>query len=56
MMIEFLTDANYQNALVLSLISGLATTVGGVVVIAFGAPSNKMTGLMLGFASGFVYI
>jgi len=49
---EFFTNDQYQSALALSFISGLATSIGGLFVICFGQPSHKTTGLMLGFASG----
>jgi hypothetical protein len=39
----------------LSLISGLSTGLGGCTVMLFGAPKNKHVGLMLGFASGYIF-
>lgn len=49
---EFFSDENNRNAMVLSLISGLSTGLGGVFIALFGSPSKRTTGFMLAFASG----
>jgi hypothetical protein len=50
--LNFFRDENNKTALLLSLISGLSTGLGGLFIALFGSPSKSVTGLMLGFASG----
>jgi ZIP family zinc transporter len=40
------------NVLVLSLVAGLATVIGGALVMAFGKPSMRVYDGLLGFAAG----
>jgi len=46
----------HYTALLLSLISGLSTGLGGLVVIFFGEPRKAVVGFMLRFASGYRFI
>ncbi|CAN1750655.1 Zinc transporter ZTP29 [Linum perenne] len=45
-------DSQVIVALALSLVGGLSTSLGALLVIISGAPSLKMLGLLQGFASG----
>lgn len=49
---KFFSDENNRTALLLSLISGLSTGLGGLFIALFGSPSKRITGFMLAFASG----
>jgi hypothetical protein len=43
-----MTISPNATAMILSLVSGLSTTLGGLIVIIFDKPSEKTVGWMLG--------
>jgi ZIP family zinc transporter len=51
-MLHEIIYSKHTTAVVLSLVSGLSTGLGGLIVIFFGKPKEHTIGAMLGFASG----
>ncbi|KAL0491682.1 hypothetical protein AKO1_010177, partial [Acrasis kona] len=43
---------SHTSAIILSLVSGLSTGIGGMIVLFLGKPKDTTIGMMLGFASG----
>lgn len=49
---DFFAEESNRTAILLSLVSGLSTGLGGLFIAMFGSPSKWATGFMLAFASG----